>query len=310
MTAIEQEGLRERLRRSIAVSEHSGCWEWRYHRNPQGYGTAHALGKTWQAHRLAWTVYRGDIGAGLCVLHHCDNEGCINPAHLFLGSQQDNADDYKTKFGKQKRTGPHCSAEAMATLRQIGIDKQAVKMAVKWPQELLDKVIALRAEGKTVAETTAATGVPGWMVTKAMRQYGLTSTRRWSEERIREAIRLLESGLKFREVAAALMCPLGSVQIMTGWRKYGPHRGWAAKYLSQEVATTDLTAPLPAPALPCTLTQNQPIRESPPEPALPWEVDAEPEGVNTPRELTYDVDPDAFAEAHYSQESGRRGRKK
>ncbi len=233
MTDIERTGLEGRLKRSVEINENSGCWEWRYHRNPQGYGTAHALGKTWQAHRLAWAVFRGEIPAGLSVLHHCDNEPCIHPEHLFLGNQQDNADDYKTKYGKQRRIGPSNSPEAMAKMRQIGIEKAAAKMAEKWPQALLDRVVGLRVQGKTVAETTLETGVPRWMILKAMRQSGLTATRRWSDDRIREAIRLLESGLKFREVAAILQCPTGSVQVVTGWRKYGPHKGWAAQYLTQ-----------------------------------------------------------------------------
>ncbi len=57
-------------------------------------------GKRWRASRLVWTVKKGPIPDGLCVLHTCDNELCINPKHLFLGTFQDNTDDMISKGRK------------------------------------------------------------------------------------------------------------------------------------------------------------------------------------------------------------------
>lgn len=48
------------------------------------------------AHKVAWTYTNGDPGE-LCVLHRCDNRVCVNPAHLFLGTKQDNVDDMYKK---------------------------------------------------------------------------------------------------------------------------------------------------------------------------------------------------------------------
>jgi hypothetical protein len=75
-----------------------GCWEWRGSRHHQGYGMfMEAHKKPVKAHRLSWRLHNGEIPASLCVLHRCDNTGCVNPAHLFLGTQLDNIRDMVSK---------------------------------------------------------------------------------------------------------------------------------------------------------------------------------------------------------------------
>ena len=72
-----------------------GCWLWVGRRDSYGYGK---LGKKQTAsHRLSWTIHFGPIPSGLCVLHRCDNPPCVNPAHLFLGTQLDNIRDMNAK---------------------------------------------------------------------------------------------------------------------------------------------------------------------------------------------------------------------
>lgn len=86
-----------------------GCWEWMGRRGQQGYGQLQVDLRQKRAHRVSWELAYGSIGAGLCVLHRCDNTGCVNPAHLFLGTRSDNnADrDEKGRSARGQRHGTH-----------------------------------------------------------------------------------------------------------------------------------------------------------------------------------------------------------
>lgn len=80
-----------------------GCWLWQAGKFRRGYGMVNlgrfANGKqhTEYAHRVAYVLAKGDIPDGQVVMHSCDVVGCVNPAHLTLGTQADNLRDCREK---------------------------------------------------------------------------------------------------------------------------------------------------------------------------------------------------------------------
>jgi len=79
------------------VDKSKECWEWQGGRNKQGYGMIQCDGKSAKAHRVSWELLHGKIPEGIKVLHKCDNPPCVNPDHLFLGTQRDNMQDCSKK---------------------------------------------------------------------------------------------------------------------------------------------------------------------------------------------------------------------
>jgi hypothetical protein len=79
------------------------CWLWTA-TNKSKYGMfwINSIGNNMEAHRVSYLLFRGPIDEGLYVCHKCDVRKCVNPAHFFLGTTQDNMDDMKDK-GRQMR---------------------------------------------------------------------------------------------------------------------------------------------------------------------------------------------------------------
>ena len=130
--------LHERFMRRVSPEPNSGCWLWEGTIGLRGYGVCSTHGEARElAHRVAYKLFCGAIPQNGAICHRCDNPPCVNPEHLFLGTQADNIADMDRK-GRRIRisavppqviagiradtTTPHA-----AIARRFGISQKTVR---------------------------------------------------------------------------------------------------------------------------------------------------------------------------------------
>lgn len=106
-----------------------GCWIWTGSKNWAGYGQFNNCKFSKRAHRASFELYICEIPKDLKVLHTCDNPACVNPEHLWLGTQADNAEDRESKGRGHNRAGTAhgCSKLTESDIRQIRKDRRTTK---------------------------------------------------------------------------------------------------------------------------------------------------------------------------------------
>lgn len=119
-SGINRFGDKEIIERNSCPEPNSGCWLWLGHLNPYGYGRLGRNRIERQAHRLSFLAHIGPIPDELKVLHKCDIPSCVNPDHLFLGTDEDNMQDMVTKG---RNVNPSGEDHPMAKLNYKDIQK-------------------------------------------------------------------------------------------------------------------------------------------------------------------------------------------
>lgn len=111
-----------RFRAKVDQRGAADCWPWRASTDGRGYGRMKvASHETRIAPRLAWTIHNDREPGMMVVRHSCDNPICCNPAHLLLGSHQDNAND-KVERGRCRtgRQDGENNGHAILSIEQVG----------------------------------------------------------------------------------------------------------------------------------------------------------------------------------------------
>ncbi|MGU3286500.1 HNH endonuclease signature motif containing protein [Methylobacterium mesophilicum] len=121
----------------IDFEPNSGCWLWSTRVNSSGYGWFFVHRKAILAHRYSYAQYKGAFENHWFVCHHCDERSCVNPDHLFLGTQKDNMAD----CARKKRL-----------LYRPGEKSTYVKLTA-------DQVIAIRSDDRKLKEIAKDYGI-------------------------------------------------------------------------------------------------------------------------------------------------------
>lgn len=132
----------ERFWQRVDRSDNDSCWLWLGATNDFGHGTisvtSSGRSKSILAHRLSYELNVQPIPAGMVVRHKCDVPGCVNPAHLELGSQIENIGDMIQR--RRQSQPPHPKGKAHHNLKLSDDDVRAIRKSASEGQRQAEMV--------------------------------------------------------------------------------------------------------------------------------------------------------------------------
>lgn len=130
------------------------CWVWVGPRDSGGYGIWARHGAIDKAHRAAWRLFRGAIPPSRMVLHSCDVRNCVNPEHLWLGSQLDNMRDCVLKGRHRSGEPRRGEANHYAKLKEADVLRARALRVEGFTYKAIAKIIGV----STMTAFRAVTG--------------------------------------------------------------------------------------------------------------------------------------------------------
>lgn len=116
----EYGSLEQRFELYYEVDEESGCWEWKNSLDEWGHGRIYIGHEARYAHRVAYELEHGEIPDGKQINHGCRNASCVNPDHLYAGTQQENVQD-ETDAGVWTDSRPRGSQVGTSSLTESDV---------------------------------------------------------------------------------------------------------------------------------------------------------------------------------------------
>lgn len=104
-----------KIKNNICIEE--DCWIWIKKIGNSGYGEIGSDGKSKLVHRVSYGIFKGEIPKGKHVCHSCDNKKCVNPDHLWIGTQKENIQDAKNKGRLPDQRGRKHTEETLKKLK-------------------------------------------------------------------------------------------------------------------------------------------------------------------------------------------------
>jgi hypothetical protein len=143
------------------VDKSGECWNWLGGKYKPGYGKFWYQGKMESAHRMAYQLAVGSIDNGMFVCHRCDNPGCVNPDHLFLGTNQDNVND---AIGKDRHSRGTRNGRAKINAKDV-LSIREMYATNNWSQSALAKMYGVgqtEISNIVIGKTWQSISQPEW----------------------------------------------------------------------------------------------------------------------------------------------------
>lgn len=144
-----QELIADRFYEKCIPITETGCWIWiGATRGLDNYGAMRVGNRTIGAHRVSYVIHNGNIPRGLQVLHRCDVRHCVNPDHLFVGTQKDNIRDMlnKGRGGDTSNKGeshPACkiNESIVKEIRESSLSQKELRLKYGISQSHIHRII-------------------------------------------------------------------------------------------------------------------------------------------------------------------------